>query len=135
MAFFRYGNDVRTKVLIPVGLLVVAFVVPVWASSRTETDPASPEMAPQPLNAPRQTPVAPPVPARGQLLYENHCMSCHESVVHIRTTKDTQSLQELRARVVHWAQYLNLCWGRDEVEDVVTHLNAQYYQFEPPSVR
>jgi len=109
-------------------LLSLGLVLPVWASSQSE--PAGLEREPPVLNVLRQKPVTPPVPQRGQLLYENHCMSCHESVVHIRTTKHTRSLQELRARVLHWAEYLKLHWGREDVEDVVSHLNSQYYKFE-----
>lgn len=56
-------------------------------------------------------------------------MSCHESVVHIRSTKNTRSLQELRTRVMQWAEYLKLRWGREEVDDVVNYLDTQYYKF------
>jgi len=36
----------------------------------------------------------------------------------------------LHARVLNWAAYLKLRWGTQEVEDVVRHLNNQYYKFE-----
>jgi hypothetical protein len=78
----------------------------------------------------RQKPVMPPLPPRGQLLYENHCMACHESIVHIRLRQQALSLPKLRARVLHWATYLQLRWGKEEIEDVVGYLNRQYYKFE-----
>jgi predicted sugar kinase len=56
-------------------------------------------------------------------------MSCHESVVHIRSTKHTQSFQELQARVTQWAESLKLRWCREEIDDVVKYLDTQYYKF------
>lgn len=111
-------------------LLSLGFVLPAWASSRSQTEPAGMEIDATPLNEPRQKVVTPPAPLRGQLLYENHCMSCHESVIHIRTDKRIRTLPELRTRVLQWAEYLKLRWGSEEVEDVVNYLNSQYYKFE-----
>jgi hypothetical protein len=111
-------------------LLSLGFVLPALASPRTQPVPPAQEMETSPMKEPRQTPVMPPVPPRGQLLYENHCMSCHESVVHIRTRQHAKSLSELQARVQHWAAYLQLRWSKEDVEVVVTHLNRQYYKFE-----
>lgn len=130
MAIQRLGFFMRIKIIVSAALLSLGFVLPAGASPRTL--PVSPalEMATPPMNEPRQKPVMPLVSPRGQLLYENHCMSCHESVVHIRTGRHTQSLPELRARVLHWAEYLQLHWGKEEVEDVANHLNSQYYKFE-----
>lgn len=74
----------RTKVIVYAALLSLGFVIPAWATPRTlPVSPAQEKEAPL-MNEPRQERVTPPVPPRGQMLYENHCMSCHESVVHIR---------------------------------------------------
>ncbi|MCK7583313.1 MAG: hypothetical protein MZV65_52385 [Chromatiales bacterium] len=40
---------------------------------------------------------------RGRLLYENHCMSCHESVLHIREKRKAANPAELRAAIERWA--------------------------------
>lgn len=120
----------RTKAIVFTGLLSLGLNLQAWASPRTDAVPAAQEVASPTLNEPRQKPIMLPVPPRGQLLYENHCMSCHESVVHIRTRQQAKSLPELQARVIHWAAYLKLRWGTQEVEDVVRHLNNQYYKFE-----
>ncbi len=82
------------------------------------------------MNEPGQNPVTPPVPPRGQLLYENHCTSCHESVIRIRTRQNTKSLSELQAQVLRWAEYLKLSWDKEDIKEVITHLNDQYYKFE-----
>jgi cytochrome c5 len=120
----------RIKIMIAAVLLSLGVFLPAWASSRALPEPAIQEVDTSQLNDPHKKPVTPPVPPRGQLLYENHCMACHESVVHIRTTKHTRSLQELRTRVQHWAEYLELRWASEELEDVVGYLNSQYYRFE-----
>jgi hypothetical protein len=130
MAIHRSGYYMRTRIMISAILLSLGLVPTVWASSHVQPEPAGLEMAPPLLNEPRQKPLTPPVPPRGQLLYENHCMSCHESVVHIRTDKRTRSLPELRTRVLQWAEYLKLHWGSEELEDVVSYLDSEYYKFE-----
>src|SRR5512139_4334267 len=114
----------RTTILASAALLSLGFVLPALASPRTQPVPPAQEMETPSRNESRQQPVMPPVPSRGQMLYENHCMSCHESVVHIRTGQRTQSMPELRARVRHWAAYLRLRWGNEEVEAVTHHLDS-----------
>jgi len=113
-------------------LLALAGTLPVWAGSSPQPVPPIQEQAIESpsINAPRQKPVKPEAPSRGQLLYENHCMVCHESVVHIRTRQQARSLPALRAQVQHWVTYMQLRWGKEEIEEVVGHLNSQYYKFE-----
>ena len=131
MSIQRSRSFMRTKRIVFAALLSLGFVLPAGASPRTLPVPPVQEMETPPVSEPRQKPVTPPLPPRGQLLYENHCMSCHESVVHIRTRQHTKSLPELQAQVLQWADYLQLRWGKEEVEDVASHLNSQYYKFEP----
>ena len=120
----------RTKIVVYVALLSLGLVVPAWATPRALPVPPVQEMKVPALDEPRPQPVMPPLPPRGQLLYENHCMSCHESVVHIRSRQEAKSLPQLRAKVLHWADYLQMPWGKEEVEDVVKHLDSHYYRFE-----
>ena len=40
---------------------------------------------------------------RGQALYENHCMSCHEATVHTREAHRATSLADLRRWVATWS--------------------------------
>jgi len=120
----------RTRIMAFAALLVLGGVSPAWGIQHAE--PAQPveKIETPSMNEPRQKPVKPPVPSRGQLLYENHCMVCHESVVHIRTQQQARSRSALRAQVVHWVAYTQLHWSKEEVEDVVDHLDSQYYKFE-----
>ena len=119
-----------TTIRLCAALLSLGLVGTAWAS--TSPLPVSPvqENDGLPMNEPRQKPVAPPASLRGQMLYENHCMACHASVVHIRGAQRTRSLTELRERVSHWASDLHLRWGTDEIDEVATYLNNQYYRFE-----
>jgi cytochrome c1 len=69
---------------------------------------------------------------RGKLLYENHCMSCHESVVHIRDDRRAESLGEVTWQVSRWASEMDLDWRYPEVFDLVAYLNSRYYRFKQP---
>ncbi len=66
---------------------------------------------------------------RGQLLYENHCTACHESVVHVREDRKATSLAGIRKQVVRWSSELELEWGPEEIGSVVEFLNTRYYGF------
>lgn len=65
---------------------------------------------------------------RGESLYLNHCLSCHESTAHIRENRRAKSLAEVRRWVARWSLQLELGWGPDEVEDVTAYLNRTYYR-------
>jgi mono/diheme cytochrome c family protein len=69
-------------------------------------------------------------PSRGQLLYENQCIACHESVVHIRSNRGVKSLPELQAAVARWATYAKPSWDSEEIEEVTRYLDSRYYKFE-----
>jgi len=65
---------------------------------------------------------------RGENLYLNHCLSCHESTAHIRENRRASNLAEVRRWVARWSLQLELGWGPDEVEDVTAYLNRTYYR-------
>lgn len=120
----------RIQIRVHAALLSLALGLPAWGSPRVVPPAPVPEMQTPAANESRHQPVMPPAAPRGQMLYENHCMSCHESVVHVRERQQAKSLPQLRARVRYWADYLHMRWGREEVDDVVDYLNSQYYRFE-----
>jgi cytochrome c5 len=70
---------------------------------------------------------------RGQLLYENHCMVCHTSVVHVREKRKANSREEIRAWVLRWQNHLGLGWQRREIDDVTEFLNQRFYRLENDS--
>ena len=70
-----------------------------------------------------------PLLPRGEMLYTNHCLGCHESLVHIREKRQVKNLDALRAKVIRWSQELELKWSSDEIADVMLYLNMRYYHY------
>jgi cytochrome c5 len=66
---------------------------------------------------------------RGQMLYENHCTSCHESTVYIRTKRKATNYKEVGNWVKQRADWLNLGWGIVEKQEVLQYLNERYYKY------
>jgi len=71
--------------------------------------------------------------ARGRLLYENECMVCHTSVVHVREDRKAKSRDEIRSWVQRWSKELKLQWESGEIDDVIEYLNDKYYQLKSTS--
>jgi mono/diheme cytochrome c family protein len=67
--------------------------------------------------------------SRGQLLYENHCTSCHASIVHIRENRNAKSMADLHGWVQRWADELRLKWSNEEIDDVAQYLAHRFYKF------
>ena len=66
---------------------------------------------------------------RGKLLYENHCISCHESTVHIREAHKAKAYADIQYWVGRWAEDLDLKWSADEIDAVVQYLNDTFYHY------
>ncbi len=66
-------------------------------------------------------------PERGQLLYENHCTACHESMIHIRENHKADSLATVQREVIRWSQELQLGWQDVEIADVSQYLLRTFY--------
>ncbi len=98
----------------------------------TVDSPPQPEVNLQPTDSPQAA--TPPgknktVPSRGELLYSNHCLMCHESIVHIREKRHARNLATLRSAILRWSQELELKWSPRDIEDVVLYLNLRYYHY------
>jgi hypothetical protein len=65
----------------------------------------------------------------GKLLYENHCHSCHESMVHIREKHKAKTFQDIQYWVGRWAMELDVKWSADQIDAVVQHLNDTFYHY------
>jgi mono/diheme cytochrome c family protein len=79
-----------------------------------------------------QTPST-PAPARGQLLYDTHCIECHNSQMHWRDKKLASDWVSLKAQVTHWQAVALLNWSEADIVEVTRHLNAAIYRFVPPA--
>ena len=69
---------------------------------------------------------------RGEALYENHCMSCHDVTVHTRASRRATSVADLRKWVATWSFHASLDWSGEEIEDVADYMNRRYYHFTAP---
>ena len=70
-----------------------------------------------------------PDPARGELLYTNHCGACHNSYVHWRDKRLARNWKLLLAEVRRWQNYSGLGWSNDDVMAVASYLNTLYYHY------
>jgi mono/diheme cytochrome c family protein len=73
--------------------------------------------------------------SRGQLLYENHCMGCHDSVAHVRENRRVDSPRALDKWVMRWADQLKLPWNEQDIRDVSEYLEKSFYKFNAASPR
>ena len=70
-----------------------------------------------------------PEVTRSQMLYENHCTSCHESTVYIRSRRKAKNYKEVGNWVNQRADWLNLGWTNVEKREVMQYLNERYYKY------
>lgn len=68
-------------------------------------------------------------PDRGQLLYETHCIACHNEQVHWRKKKAAKNWTKLVAEVNRWQENGNLGWDDGDISAVARYLNMRYYRF------
>jgi cytochrome c5 len=66
---------------------------------------------------------------RGLMLYENHCRVCHESNVHIRNNRKAKSKSDISYWATRWSTHLDLKWKKQDLVDVVDHINNTYYHY------
>ena len=66
---------------------------------------------------------------RGKALYENHCIKCHESTLHLREDRRAKTVEDVRSQVVRWSQELGLGCGYQDIEDVRQYLSSTFYNF------
>ncbi|MCU7922000.1 MAG: hypothetical protein KZQ88_04815 [Candidatus Thiodiazotropha sp. (ex Dulcina madagascariensis)] len=64
---------------------------------------------------------------RGRLLYENHCLICHDSQVHIRNNQKVHTLGGVSREVIRWSEELKLTWRASEINDVTQYLYRTFY--------
>jgi mono/diheme cytochrome c family protein len=64
---------------------------------------------------------------RGRLLYETHCIECHDSRVHKRDSKIATNYDEIRGQVLRWQSNIFLRWSTYDIDSVTTYLARSVY--------
>lgn len=105
-----------------------------FAAVPGKSEISNPLQVPAESASQKKPPTAAPdiTPGRGQMLYENHCIACHESTVHIRRDRRANSLKALEGWVIRWSNQQQLNWSAEDISDVVNYLNNRDYKFPPP---
>ena len=88
----------------------------------------------------RDTPAAPPPKpiiesptTRGKLLYDTHCIACHNTQIHWLDQKLASDWTKLVAEVRRWQARALLQWSEDDILEVARHLNATIYRYPQSS--
>ncbi len=68
--------------------------------------------------------------ARGQALYETHCLECHYERIHKRDPARTlvKTYAQLQAEIARRAELAKRRLSPDEVEDIGEYLNRSHYR-------
>jgi cytochrome c5 len=104
-----------------IGAVALAAATPAWAQV-------------QPLPAPPGSPLPAPEPTRGRLLYETHCVACHNSQMHWRDKRIVRDWPGLVGQVRAWQERAKLQWSEADILEVARHLDAAIYRL-PQSAR
>jgi mono/diheme cytochrome c family protein len=76
---------------------------------------------------PAGTAAAAPNVERGRMLYENTCNACHTTQPHWRSQRLVATWSDLVAQVTRWQGVAGVRWNSDDIRDVATFLNEQFY--------
>ncbi|MGD9385825.1 MAG: hypothetical protein PVF28_04665 [Thioalkalispiraceae bacterium] len=119
---------IRSLLLVSISLLLTSLSV-ASSNEKTKLNPA--DKLNQPDNAQPQDidKKSMPPPTRGQLLYEHHCLKCHESNVHIRNANKAKNIGEVQTWVTRWQAHEKLDWDSHAIDAVTNYLVKRYYKF------
>jgi mono/diheme cytochrome c family protein len=74
-------------------------------------------------------------PTRGQLLYDAHCIECHNAQIHWRALSQASDWSSLVVQVNRWQAAAMLGWSGDDIVEVARYLNETIYKFPLPQER
>lgn len=67
---------------------------------------------------------------RGHALHDENCKVCHDSSYYTRSNRRVKSLEKLRKQVDRCQADTGNEWSKQQINDVMTYLNTQYYKFK-----
>ncbi len=68
-----------------------------------------------------------PQMSRGEMLYRNHCIECHNQQIHWRDGRIAADLDGLKREINRWQDAIGVKWTEEEVNEVSRYLNSTYY--------
>lgn len=74
---------------------------------------------------------APPPASRGELLYSNHCIECHNAEIHWRDRRLARDWSSLETQVDRWQRAARLEWTSEDIRDVTEYLGVAVYHLAP----
>lgn len=111
---------------------VLAVIILIPGILLASMNPGEPEEYGSPI-LPIESPVDnlnnPDFSDRGKLLYNNHCLGCHNPNIHSRQSEKVRSIKDIRQWVIRWSHNLGLDWKSDDIDIVTEYLNHHYYHF------
>jgi hypothetical protein len=66
----------------------------------------------------------------GQQLHDANCMSCHTTDIYMRADRIVNNFRQLEERVSQCELANELIWFDEEIDAVITYLNANFYHFD-----
>jgi mono/diheme cytochrome c family protein len=70
---------------------------------------------------------------RGQMLHENHCRMCHDSIAYKRGDKIANTYAEIKAQVTRWQTNTGLRWSEADIDSVTAFVAKTYYKLPVPT--
>ena len=67
---------------------------------------------------------------RGRMLYQNHCVACHESRVHIREARKVKTYADLEQFTRRFAGLAGVEWNDADMILVIEYLNRTHYKLK-----
>lgn len=77
---------------------------------------------------------------QGKQLHAGHCVTCHSDLtggkpndLYTRKDRKINRYESLQTQVLRCTTSLNLAWFDDDIANVVTYLNSDFYKFDTES--
>ena len=77
-----------------------------------------------------QTAMLPGNATNGRTLHDANCSSCHDTGLYTRKNRKIATVEGLIGQVNGCNKQLGKNFSRDQVNDIVLHLNEAYYKFK-----
>lgn len=113
------SNTIRPRFTKTCAILAAVLAVAACAQTPAPAAPAAPQ--PGALTA-----------SRGEMLFENHCLGCHDSLAYVKGDPRARSADEVEFWVRRRAAENHVDWTDEDIGDVTGYLLRHYYRFDQP---